>query len=255
MKGLPEGCQVKLDRAEEHLKLLYGEIRVFERNKPYRVIYEDNKQIHQRLYHVTEVSRPPPHWPGLVGDCVHNFRCALDHVAHHIVRRYRTPDKDTQFPICMTPDRYLGRARQCFGDRARQGLKAVVERVQPYHQRNPSPKLYSLWELHRLDIIDKHRQLLPAAMTNPVVFVDASLTPVEIIPGPFQGSSDVQRIQVPFGRNGRPVKVKVIPTVQIQLRDVEIEEGRPINLPLKETLNAVQDAVRHVLRELLPYCD
>jgi hypothetical protein len=250
---LPAGCRIKLDRAEEHLKLLYRSIRAFEAEKPYRVTYEDNKQARQRIYHVSQVATPPPKWSALIGDCIHNFRSALDHVAYHIVKTYGVPDRNTQFPLCLTPARYPDQAKQCFGERARQGLKTAVERLQPYHRRNKTPNLYALWQLHRLDIIDKHRQLLPVVMANPLVSMRTQGIPYPpVIPGPFQGSTDVLRVQVPYGPDG-PVKMKVIPTVQIQLREVEIDEGQPSTLLLEESLNSIQDAVRHVLRALLGF--
>jgi hypothetical protein len=95
----------------------------------------------------------------LAGDCVHNLRCALDHAVFSLAI-YTTgniPGTRLQWPVLEVPnDKTL--KQQTAGLPAE--AVALIESVQPYHigpadafKRSP------LWQLHKLDIIDKHRRV------------------------------------------------------------------------------------------------
>ena len=88
-----------------------------------------------------------------VGDCAHNLRSVLDHIAWELVScSGQTPSTATQFPLkairpqqlSITPD---------------PGIAAmeIVDQFQPYQSGGPHAVLALL---HLLDIIDKHRELL-----------------------------------------------------------------------------------------------
>jgi hypothetical protein len=115
-----------------------------------------------------------PEWKTIVGDCLFNLRSALDHLACQLVildGKTSTEEDNTTFPI---RDSRLNRKRN---PRPPIQLKPAVlscdildaiEAVQPYCDTGDppdDPRFNPLWCLHRLNIIDKHRQLLVVVHT------------------------------------------------------------------------------------------
>jgi hypothetical protein len=248
-----EGCRAKLIRGEEHLDALDAEVRRFETSKPYRIRSETNTKRAERLYGVQVTKSPSPDWPGVLGDCIHNFRCTLDHLAWRLVEQHGSPNDSTQFPIYTRRKRFRKGWGSKIGKVRRKGLKTAFDGLQPYKGR---PELYPLWILHRLDIIDKHRELLPTAMPrSPLLDIKSPLgSPVTYERGPFENSADVLRVRVPFGPNG-PVDVDIDPFVQVLIADVEVVPGTSESLPLRETLRDIRDVTRRAIADLGGFCD
>lgn len=104
--------------------------------------------------------RPPAEWSLLVGDALHNARSALDHLAWQLVEMHGgSPDK-SRFPFKESP---VG-----FGDELRNALPKVpseirqqVKALQPWRGGDDR-----LWLLHHLDILDKHRLLVPVVAAS-----------------------------------------------------------------------------------------
>ena len=106
----------------------------------------------------TKVVFPPPPemTPAIIGDIIHNIRTSLDHMASEMARLKGRPDKHVYFP---------------FGEDAN-GLERMIEdknftycgadavdllrTLKPYRQGN-----VELRAIHDLDVLDKHRELLP----------------------------------------------------------------------------------------------
>jgi hypothetical protein len=106
----------------------------------------------------------------LAGDCVHNLRSTLDHVAWHLAT-----DKD-QRPLLEFP--IYDRAGPGNGTFQTNGLpkidslprtaKAVIEHLQPYYSGSEA-----LLQIQRLDNVDKHRHML----ATPYFLHQAGFTP------------------------------------------------------------------------------
>jgi len=118
----------------------------------------------------------------LVGECVHDIRCALDHLAWALAeqgiqrRRGRVvpkePHRGTAFPVCANPEKFFERRKadptnpKAFRPytydsgmnkiiQTRPEAQAYIERCQPYHgDRNTLLLL-----LNDLENRDKHRKL------------------------------------------------------------------------------------------------
>lgn len=104
--------------------------------------------------------RPPAEWSLLVGDALHNARSALDHLAWQLVDMHGGPPDRSRFPFKDGP---VG-----FGDELRNALPKVpaeirqqVRDLQPWRGGDDR-----LWLLHHLDIVDKHRLLVPVVAAN-----------------------------------------------------------------------------------------
>lgn len=94
----------------------------------------------------------------LIGDAIHNYRSALDHLAWDLVEaNHQKPTTKTSFPIFSDPNAY----KQVF-DKKTAGMsaqaKAIIDSEQPLNAKNPTRGgLLAL--LNDLDIIDKHRHI------------------------------------------------------------------------------------------------
>lgn len=113
-------------------------------------------------------ARPPAEWSILVGDALHNARSALDHLAWQLVELHGgSPDK-SRFPF---KDGHVG-----FGEELRKALPSVpieireqVRALQPWRGGDDR-----LWLLHHLDIVDKHRLLVPVVAATRGILLQVS---------------------------------------------------------------------------------
>src|SRR5215204_1982271 len=134
------GVRIKVERAKHHFRDLQARYERFQENEPYRAVRDDEPDT---------------------GDFVHNLRSCLDLLICEIVRaRGKRVTDDTGFPIFRSADVFES-------DHARkvQGVpKAAVDLIkeaEPY-QGADNP----FWQLHRLDIADKHKLLVPVGMAH-----------------------------------------------------------------------------------------
>lgn len=143
-------------------------------------------------FHVGEIEPLDPAWPVVIGDAYHNLRAALDNLAYQLhVRKFNgaVPDdgaEDSAFPVYLRQPRVRrdGRLIAPIEWRSIRNLDgpeiALIERLQPYQgfgtgypPDTPDGQIRrGLWDVHRIDIIDKHRQRqvvtsVPVAMYLP----------------------------------------------------------------------------------------
>jgi hypothetical protein len=109
-------------------------------------------------------------WRILVGEILYNLRSALDHLAWLLVQLAgKQPGDRTTFPVKFSPFDKRGRlvGAQLDPKIDDDRIMELVEECQPYRGSVPGsltpPDRDPLWELHRLNIIDKHRTLLVVA--------------------------------------------------------------------------------------------
>lgn len=146
----------KLDRAKKHFRDLVGEINLFlTEPRPYEVSTKTDPNTGEVIYYVSAVASIPSPINLIVGDVLHNCRATLDHFAYQLVLvNNGTPTKSTCFPIFDNATKYAdGKARAVKG--MRQDAIDYIDRTKPYEAGNTI-----LWELHRLNNIDKHRILV-----------------------------------------------------------------------------------------------
>lgn len=168
---MTETWWLKLDRAQEHLDELQDEIGRYARLEPYHA--EEGRQPKGKRHLATYVlrfSKPPmPRISLLAGDCAHNMRSALDHLA--VAMSDKDERSSAKFPIEEKPIWQRGAdgefvvkdddARDRFA-RAIRGMtpeaKALVKRMQPYNfERNIAN---ALRVVRAIDNADKHRDII-----------------------------------------------------------------------------------------------
>ncbi len=146
--------------ADEHFAKLNETLNAFYSNA-YQVMVQDDPKTGRRNYDIFIKRELPDSVPFLIGDAIHNLRSALDHVAYELVKRSgRTPSQGLVFPIKDTRKEVIETIKSeiqvAVGSHI---VSLIVDEIQPH----AGGKGHTLWVLHRLDCIDKHRELLPAA--------------------------------------------------------------------------------------------
>lgn len=164
--GSTLGAMQKIERARRHLLEWDAAVAAYWATEPYYTeVAED--PANNKLYQVVRVRCEPPVALALVaGDVVHNARSALDHLAHDLVLAGGGyPSKHTSFPITEKGEGWGSAASKSLKG-AKPDARQVLMDLRPWKGGDPD-----LWQLHHLDIVDKHRLLLVAlAQMRSVVF-------------------------------------------------------------------------------------
>lgn len=167
------GHRAKLLRAHELYQELDAYIRTYLSDKEHRpsLAVRLDSTTHECVlfvYHVPSLDEFFERVSLLVGDIVHNLRCALDHLIHHLAR-HNTGDnlkhpKSTQFPIADTPMHYQEQAKRYLQEIAHEH-QSIIESFQPYHPMDANvfvgDYFHPLAMLRDLSNFDKHRLLTP----------------------------------------------------------------------------------------------
>ena len=127
----------------------------------YSYVRQDDVQAGKRRW-IVQISQEPPviEWGALIGDCLFNFRSALDHLAYDLAVAYKgaplsaAVEKGSEFPIFWrrTPSkREMDTRIGAVDPKAR----SLIEGMQPYGRKDRAPLKY----LDALHNFDKHRTL------------------------------------------------------------------------------------------------
>lgn len=161
------GIDIKVERAKEHIRDLELQIRHFHDGGPYEVLRQDgtNGEI---TFRVKVRAQPPPEWGTIIGDVIHNLRSALDYLVWQLVlANGKTPGKKTGFPICQNTEEFETHGQQKIRGVTDEVVRLVRE-LKPYRGGNDV-----LWRLHELDIMDKHKLLIPVGAAYSSVVLDS----------------------------------------------------------------------------------
>lgn len=145
----------KLERAGEHIRHLEHAVAAFISTRPYDIGTKRDPATRRLTYIVRSVRETPPELSQLAGDAFHNLRSALDHLANQLVfAAGDVPDEHTAFPIYNTKESHESMSHGRVAGMRADAVRAI-DALMPYRGGNDG-----LWKLHRLDIIDKHRDWL-----------------------------------------------------------------------------------------------
>lgn len=154
-----EGLRIKTDRANQHIAELDAAIRLFLDSSPYEVSPNHNYQTREMEWYLTKADPIPPSISAIAGDAIQNLRSALDHLAWQLVLANRGIPKIrvTGFPITKSSQEHASAKCRRKIEGMRQAAIDAIDALKPYDGGNET-----LWRLHCLNNIDKHRLLLPA---------------------------------------------------------------------------------------------
>lgn len=167
-----DGPRAKVERADEHIRDLVTEIERFHDRNPYEVVREIEAETGDLHYRFRLRVPLLPRFSLIVGDAVHNLRSALDLLYRRLVEVNRKrPSESDAFPIFKSRTKAkpgLGQVEGRIGKTAAR----IVGSLKPYPGGNEG-----LWRLRELDVIDKHRLLLPVWATGAVVLRYRDIVP------------------------------------------------------------------------------
>jgi hypothetical protein len=108
-----------------------------------------------------------PRLPVLLGDVIHNLRCALDYLIPPLVHASEAKLAPAhEFPIYLDAGDYAAKVGSKTVAKGKGPLRhivhglPIVEAWQPYNAKG-DPETDPLWGVHRFSNADKHRQLAP----------------------------------------------------------------------------------------------
>jgi hypothetical protein len=168
--------QVKVEGAKKNLRNLAADIIALDHIAiltpdsntgvpPHPIALLDSSNFD--LGYIKKVPTLPFHVVSTAGDIVHNLRAALDHLAYHLVAvgmecapvipLTDIEMRQIEFPIAETPEKYEAEKTRKVKRMLPEAID-VIDGLKPYKGGNDS-----LWRIHELDNIDKHRTLFTLA--------------------------------------------------------------------------------------------
>jgi hypothetical protein len=150
--------RLKIERASKHINDLHNRILAFAANDSYALRVRHDGKIGSDVLETEVAKSLPEDFAPILGDALHNLKSALDVAINQILfLKLGAFDDYGRFPIRKSRDELANAVK---GGKISQASKAVadfiVDVVKPYQGGNDA-----LWALHTLNILDKHRILLP----------------------------------------------------------------------------------------------
>jgi hypothetical protein len=192
---------------------------------------------------------PPEAWDLLISDCLHNMRSALDNLAYELALRF-TPNlsdrqaADSEFPIFGPEPLSQAKRRKkigCMHPRA----QAVIARLQP-HRRGDAYASDSLWQLHELSRVDKHRLLHTTVAGHAGTGIGGTVAIASM--RMFGGSTKPCTLVMDFTTPpGRQMNMKLSLTLGVQLGE-GIAKG-------KDPVRSLRDVYGYITGTVIPLLD
>jgi hypothetical protein len=157
------GVDLKFSRAFELVDQLERGISDYLASKPFELVEKEEPDTGALVVTVHIVRETPIEWSALVGDAIHNARSALDHLAWQLVAVSGGVPEKSRFPF--------KESRTKFGDELRSAIPGTSAAIHAIRDQVRALEPWGggdekLWLLHRLDIVDKHRLLIPVASAS-----------------------------------------------------------------------------------------
>ena len=156
-----DGAKLKIGRAHAHLGSFRKAESDFRKRNPLLVTVEHPAQLGDLPYDLW-VARlrieVPSFFPVIIGDALHNMRAALDLTASDVVRLNGQRFDDVYFPFAESAEALDRQIKNKNFNRAHPDMIAVLRSLKPYTKDSD----WTLRAIHDLDVIDKHKSLLPA---------------------------------------------------------------------------------------------
>lgn len=251
--------KVKLERADQHIEDLVSDCKAFDDSSPCKIAYRRNSGSGDLTVSVERVKEVPIAISTITGDAIQNLRSALDHLAYQLViAAGAKPTKQTGFPISESEAKY-GDEKSKKVEGMHQTAIDAIDCIKPYKgeykiigtKRLWIPGNETLWKLHSLNNIDKHRLLLPVASMNRLhpmtksqsdgIFTDfLGVDPSETVPSGFMTQPPIRYCPLEAGK-----VLMVIPASERQ-DDLRFEFTIAINEPTIVDGEPLVDLVRHM---------
>lgn len=164
MTNVFPGPRLKIDRARHHVSELQQLLEGLATSNMFRLTARGNSIG-------VEIDKDfPPQVPLLIGDAIHNLRSALDIMICALVTLCGgTITTRTQFLFRPTlPELLKDADKDSLKGVDRAIIAFIVQNIKPYRGGHNS-----LYALHELDILDKHKLVIPVAVATGIAGVSA----------------------------------------------------------------------------------
>jgi hypothetical protein len=158
------GARLKIERAEKHINDLRKRAIAFAPDA-YTLSVQFNGETGEEFIEIEVADNLPGDFPLIIGDTLHNLTGALDFSVNDVViSRVRKWDSHTRFPFRDARDKVETAINGALIKQASPAVaNFIIHDVKPYKGGNDA-----LWALHNLNILDKHRLLLPLMQVSAV---------------------------------------------------------------------------------------
>ena len=163
MIPLFNGAKLKVKRADQHISELQQFISEFLKTDFCRIFIEVDPNDGNQILKFQSIRDMPHELPLVIGDVIHNLRSALDLMTCEIVTMAgESVDRNIEFLVRDDRDKLI----TAINDRKIKAapksiIDLIVDTIKPYKGGNDA-----LCALHDLDILDKHKLLIPVASVN-----------------------------------------------------------------------------------------
>jgi hypothetical protein len=244
---------LKVWRAEGHRDALDEMLKRVTDGHLYTFDFKIKDQGLQHVYYAVAPPAIPDSFVGVLGDCLHNLRSSLDHLACQLARLQGDDFDRASFPVHK--HRYNigknGSKKPCLDINIRSDIRKRLNRIQPY-QGTPIGRRLAL--LHDLDIRDKHRAMI-------VVAAAARGTTMRVVEGGYPTGAKVKgrlaRVSRKPLEDGKPCVWFGYPTPQLEVdphlkvaTQVVFGDGGPA--ARRGILAVVDDLIRLVKSDVMP---
>jgi hypothetical protein len=219
------------------------------------ILHQHNDDERREFWLTIEFLAPPPllWWGLMLGDALHSYRVALDHMMWEVAVRQSDPEpppkpKNVSFPICRSEKGFAGWLRGL-------GFDLNADFVEWLRQLQPfGPSGSGFAELAGLNNADKHQVLPIIALTESSAAFGGELrpraaraTPVRVLPEqPLQTGSEMFRWR--FDEPMEHVEMRHEPNLEPALPPREGEVAFPESL--SQLMMGLQQLVQRTLHEL-----
>lgn len=150
--------RLKIQRAAQHVAELQQEIGAYIAREPVRITASLSVAMPGYLdWQIESVESPPPALPAIMGDAAHNLRAALDLLAVDLVRLNKGNTNGVYFPFAVSAAELDRAIKDKNMHRAAPEVVDLVRALKPYSDGNVAMR-----HVHDLDVMDKHKAILPA---------------------------------------------------------------------------------------------
>ena len=147
------GSELKIERANKHIADLKTLTEGVVNGDSCRLHIEKDGKTGNDTLKIDSIKPLPPDAVLIIGDAVHKLHTALDLMMSEIVR---DPDRYTRFPFFETRQEVVGQMDSGKIKAAGHEIcDLIMNTIKPYRGGNDT-----LYGLHDLDIVDKHRRLI-----------------------------------------------------------------------------------------------
>jgi hypothetical protein len=242
----------KIKRAKQLVAELQSKIGDYFAGNPYKIGTKKDEVDGRLIYYVQEIKDLPVEIQTITGDVIQNLRSALDHIAYSLfVGAGGSPTSGSHiyFPIAESEIKFKEpNTQKKMKGLTKTAINAVIA-VKPYKEGN-----IKLWQLHELNIRDKHRLLLTAGSSFKGVDVASQMSELISVGNPGMGNIFGPIFLEPAD-NLFPLKQgdelfsdlpdaipnpKINFNVQLVLNESGIVEGKALMPFLRELINEVE---------------